>query len=74
MLNCIAASATSGLSPGIQRVATCAASFGLARIHLSASDTAARNFSIVSPFFSTQPRVATLKPRYEITSPPRITA
>jgi hypothetical protein len=32
----------------------------LARIHLSASETAARNFSIVSPFFSIQARVATL--------------
>src|SRR4029450_9618575 len=60
--------------PGIQRVAICAASLGLARIHLSASETAERNFSIVSPFFSTQGRKPTLKPRYEIVSPPRITS
>ena len=40
-----------------------AACLGLLRIHWSASDTAARNFSIVAPFFSIQGRSAILKPR-----------
>jgi hypothetical protein len=64
MLNSIAASAMSCFKPGIQRVATWAACFGLARIHLSASETAARNFSMVSPFFSTHGRMPTLNPRW----------